>query len=126
LEKAYILVSNESANFKEQLRDVLGDGECISFVPKQGGVDFNDYEGIHKELLEVLREIKRDGYKDEDISVFISAGTSAVTLALTMFAVKEGRQVEYIKQSNKPEERDIVAINISFEDVYSFSPEERN
>ena len=115
LQKWFILVSDKSKDFIKHLQEITGEqGKVKHYV-----ADFNNYESISFQLLRILREIKKEGYNDEDISVYISGGTSAVTLALTLFAVKDGRQVEYIRQDNE----DIVAINIGLEDLYSFNPE---
>lgn len=125
LEKWYILISKEVYELKDKFIEILGEEakEIVHFKPEWEGIDFNNYEEIAKVLKEILKEIKRSGYDDEDISVYISSGTSAVTLALTLFAVKDGRQVEYLKQSEN--DKKIISINISFEDLYSFSPEAR-
>jgi hypothetical protein len=124
LEEAYILVSDRSAKYKDDflniIKELFGDevASKIKFIPENGGISFDDYKIIHEELLCLAKKLKRK-YSDEDISVFISAGTSALTLALTLFAVKEGRQVEYTLQSSK--ELTIVKIDISPEDIFSLS-----
>ncbi len=119
IEILYVLISNESGRFKDKFKEIIDNKTPVQFSEK---VDFNDYDAIHIELLKILKDIRRNGYTDEDISVFISGGTSAVTLALTMFALKEGRQVEYVKQD---ESKDIVKIDIGLIDLYSFAPELR-
>ncbi|WP_147425004.1 hypothetical protein [Hydrogenivirga caldilitoris] len=125
LEKWYILISKEVYKSKDKFIEILGEEakEIVHFKPESEGIDFNNYEEIVGVLTEILKEIKRSGYDDEDISVYISGGTSAITLALTLFAVKDGRQVEYLTQSEN--DKKIISINISFEDLYSFSPEAR-
>jgi len=115
LEKWFILVSKKSQ--EEKFKEIVGEWEKI----KTYEADFDDYNDISSKLYKILKDIRREGYNDEDVSVYISGGTSAITLALTLFAVKDGRQVEYIRQDNG----EIEAIEISFEDLYSFSPEER-
>lgn len=105
-EKAY--KGKISENFKEKLR-------------KTKPLDFNNFEDIEDELLCNFKEIKREGYKDKDISVFISPGTSLVTLTLTLFAIKEGRQVEYTIQTES--KREIISVNVSIADLYNFYPE---
>ena len=117
IERLYVLVSKESSKYKDKFEEIIGSNEIIQFSKE---IDFNDYDAIHIELLSTLKDIRRKGYTDKDISVFISGGTSAVTLALTMFAVKEGRQVEYVKQDKS---KDIVKIDIGLRDLYSFAPE---
>ena len=114
LHKWFMLVSEKSQ--EEKFMEIVGEWEKIETYE----TNFDDYNDISSRLSKILKEIRRGGYSDDDISVYISGGTSAVTLALTLFAVKDGRQVEYIRQDT----REIVAINISFEDLYSFSPEE--
>ena len=132
LEKAYILLSTESSKNKEEFLNALKVldrvnnlrlSDKIEFRPKDGGISFNDYGEIYNELLSILREIKRNGYRDDDISVYISGGTSAITLALTIFAVKEGRQVEYLIQDEK--EKKIVKIDIGPQDIFSLTGEGR-
>ena len=119
IEVLYIIISDKSGRYKCNFKKIIGDKTPVQFSKE---IDFNNYDAIHIELLSILKDIKRKGYTDEDISVFISGGTSAVTLALTMFAVKEGRQVEYVKQD---ESKDIVKIDIGLRDLYSFAPELR-
>ncbi len=116
LHKWFILVSNESKDYINNLKEITEEEKIEALE-----ADFNNYDSISSKLLYILREIKKKGYSDNDISVYISGGTSAVTLALTLFAVKDGRQVEYVRQDSM----DITAINISFEDLHSFSPEGR-
>ena len=115
LHKWFMLVSERSQ--VEKFKEIVGEWEKI----KTYEADFDDYNDISSKLYKILKDIRREGYDDEDVSVYISGGTSAITLALTLFAVKDGRQVEYIRQDNG----EIEAINVSFEDLYSFSPEER-
>ncbi len=115
LHRWFMLVSKESQ--EEKFKEIIGEQEKIETYE----ANFDNYNDISSKLFRILKEIRSEGYSDDDISVYISGGTSAVTLALTLFAVKDGRQVEYIRQDTK----EIVAINISFEDLYSFSPEER-
>ncbi len=130
LERAYILVSRESSRYRESFRElvrgILGKGIAnrIEFVPPEG-LSFDDYTEIHGELVKLSRRVRRDGYGDEDISVYISGGTSAVTLALTLFAVKEGRQVEYLSQTNPPEGMRIEKIDVGPEDIFALHPEMR-
>ncbi len=127
LKRIYLLVSYESHHLREDMERILNEYSRAtgnSFEVKfSDPVDFNSYDDIHSELRKMIKEIKRDGYTDMDISVYISGGTSAVTLALTLLAVKEGRQVEYLFQTRNPEEAHIVSINISLEDIFSFAPE---
>ena len=126
LEKVFLLVSEESNKHRNELEDILeiykkvtGTDFVIDFI---GPVSFNDYEDIHHELRKVIKKIKSYGYDDRDISVYISPGTAAVTLALTLLAVKEGRQVEYLEQGG---DYRILGINVSIEDIFSLAPELR-
>ncbi|RUM28853.1 MAG: hypothetical protein DSY42_07620 [Aquifex sp.] len=126
LEHWYILVSNKSGEYKELFYEIVESfdkeiAEKIKFIPQYGEISFDNYDDIYEELRKILKEIRRNGFSDEDISVFISGGTSAVTLALTIFAIKEGRQVEYMSQESK----ELLKIDIGLEDLYSFAPELR-
>ncbi|SHK23824.1 hypothetical protein SAMN05444391_0397 [Thermocrinis minervae] len=131
LENWYLLVSNESRKqlclFKKFIRACFDNDatahrilKAIRVIPKEGGLDFNDFETIRDELLYVLKEIKRMGYDDEDVSVFISPGTSAVTIAFTLFAVREGVQVEYKPQGKGDK---ITAINVGPRDLFALNSE---
>ncbi len=126
LERWYVFVSDKSSGYRDKLLELLEVRDKnlkskVVFVPEGGWVDFDDYADIHSRLIKVFRELRNKGYGDDDVSVFISGGTSAMTLAFTIFAIKEGRQVEYVKQGSS----EICKIDISFEDIYSFAPEER-
>jgi len=127
LKKIYLLTSEESHRNRDIMEKILNEYKRTtgnSFeVNFSDPIDFNSYDEIHSELIKMIKEIKRDGYTDIDISIYISGGTSAVTLALTLLAVKEGRQVEYLIQTKNPEDSHIISINISLEDIFSFAPE---
>lgn len=105
LEKVVFLVSKESGEenhwqeFKRILKftaDLYGLDIDKSNIDKVE-VDFNDHNSIMTALRQKLKEIKRE-YSDEDISVNISGGTSAVTMCLTIFALEDKRQIEYFTQ----------------------------
>lgn len=121
LEKVYLLVSEKSGEkehfnlFLECLKAVDID---ISKIEKSKPVDFDDTDKIFDELSEILKKIKRKQYKDKDISVNISGGTSALTLCLTLFALEEDRQIEYFTQYEKPAK--LKRFNISKEDAILF------
>ncbi|MCX7738680.1 MAG: hypothetical protein N2Z80_04625 [Hydrogenothermaceae bacterium] len=50
------------------------------YIKKSAEIDFNNHVEVMEELKKILREIKREGYEDTDISVNISDRTSAVTM----------------------------------------------
>lgn len=136
VEKIFILKSEESNKDFGDFKELLNEFEKVykenNFPSLEGKIeevepiDFNCFEDISDKLSNILKNIKKKGYKDEDISVFISPGTSLVTLVLTLFAIKEGRQVEYNKQHGKKDEAiGIIAVNVSIRDLYDFYPELR-
>ncbi|MDQ7083108.1 MAG: hypothetical protein Q9N34_09330 [Aquificota bacterium] len=129
LEKVYLLVSHQSVKDKQKLLRILDEYKRITGedfeVSFSEPVDFNSYEDIHFQLKKNIKEVKRNGYRDTDISIYISGGTSAVTLALTLLAVKEGRQVEYLPQLQGPGNAEIVSINVGMKDIFAFAPELR-
>ncbi len=60
----------------------------------KGPVDFDSFQDIKQNLLKILEEIhstRGRRYRDEEIIVNISGGTSAVTLALTLKVAKKRR-----------------------------------
>ncbi len=127
LERVYILISPQSGERKGEFKKILDKyqnktGSKFEIIFSKE-VSFDNYEEIHCELRRIIKEIKRDGYRDEDISIYISGGTSAVTLALTLLAVKEGRQVEYMEQTSV--DAKILSINVNIEDLFSLAPELR-
>ncbi len=104
LERIYVLVSNESRyeEFEEGVLYFLRSRGKKVKVERTRHLDFDDYSEILAALLNLIAKVKRDGYSDEDFSFNISGGTSAVTAALIIAAIKEGRQVEYITQTGGP------------------------
>lgn len=122
LEKVIFLVSQDSGEenhwkkFIEILRyiskttpgaekiDYLITSNCIK---KSDKLDFDDHEEIMDFLKKEIKSLKREGFVDEDITVNISCGTSAITLCLTLFALEDNRQIEYFTQrteGTKPSE----------------------
>ncbi len=74
----------------------------------KGPVDFDSFRDIKQSLLKILEEIHSTHgrrYRDEEIIVNISGGTSAVTLALTLFALAKGRRIEYFEQGQVENDR---------------------
>ena len=117
LEKAIFLVSQQSNQQWDEfvkLVEILDKKENIKLrdkIQKTRALDFNDHEDIIDELRILLKSIMRHGYKDEDISVNISGGTSAVTLSLTLFALEENRQIEYFTQFDLPAKLKVFNVN---------------
>ena len=117
VEKVLILVSRDGSDehfdefvslFKNQTTN-----KNIEFI-KVGPLDFNDYQEILYNIKLALKKIFRMGYDDEDLSFMISGGTSAVTAALIISAVRDGRQVEYFTQDEKKE---LISIDVNILDV---------
>lgn len=109
LERIYVLVSDASRyeEFKEGVLSFLSTrGKEVKMESTQH-LDFDDYNEILTALLNLITKAKRDGYSDDDFSFNISGGTSAVTAALIIAAIKEGRQAEYVAQTNVPTLRGI-------------------
>jgi len=128
LERIYVITSRESSKcfhiFREGVRGYLNKVK----IEEIGPVDFNDYDEVLNRLLATLKVIRRDGYGDEDLTFNISGGTSAVTAALTVAAVREGHQAEYVEQKRKdPQDPPkLLRIDVRPGDVWramGFSPE---
>lgn len=126
LEEIYFLVSKETdkrwgsfieiieeidKEYKTNLKDILEKNKVREIDP-------DDHENIIKNLREVLKDIKRKGYTDRDISVNISGGTSAITMCLTIFALEDERQIEYFSQLEKPTK--LKRFNLSKDDAIAF------
>ncbi len=80
-----------------------------------GPADFNNYQEILDCIKNALKKIFHEGYTDRDISFMISPGTSAVTAALIISAVRDGRQVEYFTQV--PDKSEHISIDVNILDV---------
>ncbi len=80
-------------------------------------VDFNDYHAISQELECLLNKALRN-HDEGDIAFNISPGTSAVTSAMILAALKEARQIEYITQFTDPVE--LKAFDITEEEILRF------
>lgn len=124
LKMAYFLVSKESDAdwelFQEFLKD-MGDKHgtnLTSIVNKSKPVDFNNQREVMDELKTILRQIKRNEYRDDQISINISGGTSAVTLCLTILGIEDERQIEYFTQER--EKSKLVRFDLSKDDAIAF------
>ncbi|NPB03725.1 MAG: hypothetical protein GXO39_04850 [Thermotogae bacterium] len=102
LERIYVLVSPKSGmKYGEFEKGILffleSRGKEVKMESSQP-LDFNNYGEILTALSHLIAKAKMEGYSDDDFSFNISGGTSAVTAALIIAAIKEGRQVEYVTQ----------------------------
>ncbi len=127
LEKVIVLVSSETDkefnNFKaiwEEFQKYYNTNK-IKLI-KSNPVNFNSLQDCLHELHRLLRVEVFPKYKDEDISMNISSGTAIVSAAMIIASVKEGRQVEYIEQTNT-EKSKLLSVNVSVQDIYYFYPE---
>jgi len=116
LEYLIVLVSKESSKNAELFKD-LSNYLVKCNIEITNPVDFDDYNEILEEIEYQIKRINAKGYSDDDITIFISSGTSAVTAALVMAAVREGRQVVYYQQK---EPYSLKAFNISIDDLKRF------
>ena len=111
-----VLVSEESSKNAELFKDLSNClVECDTEITNT--VDFDNYNEILEEIEYRIKRVNAKGYSDDDITIFISSGTSAVTAALVMAAVREGRQVVYYQQK---EPYNLKAFNISIDDLKRF------
>ncbi|MGC9007445.1 MAG: hypothetical protein ACP5JX_07745, partial [Sulfurihydrogenibium sp.] len=99
LEKLYVLLSKQVAGyqqrFEEKILNPLGLKVNIEYIKD---VDVNDEINILKKLNEIVIDINKSGYKEEDISIYISSGTSLVTSILTLYGINDDIQIEYLTQ----------------------------
>ena len=126
LERVYLITSDKSSpyfnEFAKGVREFFkASGRKGIEVEEVGPLDFDDYLQILRRLDETLMRINRLGYRDTDISFNISGGTSAVTAAIIIAAVKEGRQIEYLEQSTGSR---LLQIDVSFLQVKAFLGED--
>ncbi len=126
LERVYLITSDKSSpyfdEFAKGVREFFkASGRKGIEVEEVGPLDFDDYLQILRRLDETLMRINRLGYRDTDISFNISGGTSAVTAAIIIAAVKEGRQIEYLEQSTGSR---LLRIDVSFLQVKAFLGED--
>ena len=117
LEKAYLLVSDKLAicnskndekiselnknilnALKTKIETCVGK-ELVEFVEKEKGLDFEDFHSLREKFLSLLKEIQKN-YDSSDITVDISGGTSVVSAALILIAIKGNIQAQYISQSD--------------------------
>lgn len=123
LKKVYILISPESATQKDEFLECL-DIVLPNFRNKiefTNPIDFNNFKEIKEKLRLISDDIKENGYKDEDIVVNISSGTSAITLGLTLFALERGRMITYFEQNfsnNQPAK--LLEFDVNKEDAIEF------
>ncbi len=118
VEKVLILVSKNGSDryYKDFVCTLKGaiprkDSPTFQMI---GPADFNNYQEILDCIKNALKKIFQEGYTDRDISFMISPGTSAVTAALIISAVRDGRQVEYFTQDEKKE---LISIDVNILDV---------
>ncbi len=139
LEKVILLVSEETSSKQEaeskvktynfndfklvcrefcKLYGVKANIEIVESRP----VNFNSIQDCLSELHRLLRVEVFPRYKDEDISMNISSGTAIVSAAMVIASVKEGRQIEYIEQT-EGKKSELLGMNVSVQDIYTFYPE---
>lgn len=108
LEKAYLIVPKTLSSLdilnqkilhalKEKIEECIG-REVVEFVEEKG-LDFEDYHTLREKVLELLQKIQKS-YSTADITVDISGGTSVVSAALILVAIKGQIQAQYISQSD--------------------------
>jgi len=118
LEHIYALCSKEVADGKEKFKNMVSE-ICqkkvdINFIE----ADYNDWSNLKKVLIDIDKKLKEDNIKDEDISIYVSSGTSAVTVYLTLFGLENARQLEYTKQQDN--DNRILKIVILKHDILRF------
>ncbi len=122
LRKVFLFISDKSKSdyenlFGKILKEFKKKYRSDFEVEPIGHLDFNDYNKI---LSEVYKLFIKYNIKDNEISINISPGTSAVSVAFCIAAVRGGRQVEYIRQDNK----ELVGIDVNERQVARFIGEE--
>ncbi|MGB9767207.1 MAG: hypothetical protein ACPLXN_07020, partial [Sulfurihydrogenibium sp.] len=120
LEKLYVLLSKQVAEyqqcFEEKILNPLGLKVNIEYIKD---VDVNDEIDILKKLNEIVIDINKSGYKEEDVSIYISSGTSLVTSILTLYGINDDIQIEYLTQGENSK-KEIKALNIKKTDLLPF------
>ncbi len=119
-QKCYFLVSKESLSQFEEFKKLAGliiGSEKVDNIIEAVETDFNDDDNIMDSLHNILKRIAKMGFENEDISVNISGGTSAVTACLTIFALEDKRQIEYFAQTDQAKHK---ALDISREHAIRF------
>jgi len=112
LEVAYVLISEETEKYKTEFEKFFTEFKSkIKYIEK---VNMNDESSIVNALINVVRDIKNNKYEEQDISVYLSGGTSLVTTILSLFGVNDDIQVEYILQTsgNENEKPEIKTIDL--------------
>ncbi|MGC9007446.1 MAG: hypothetical protein ACP5JX_07750, partial [Sulfurihydrogenibium sp.] len=120
LEKLYVLLSKQVADyqqcFEEKILNPLGLKVNIEYIKD---VDVNDEINILNKLNGIVFDINKSGYKEEDISIYISSGTSLVTSILTLYGINDDIQIEYLTQGENSK-KEIKALNIKKTDLLPF------
>ncbi|MDM7273834.1 hypothetical protein [Sulfurihydrogenibium azorense] len=112
LEVAYVLISEETEKYKTEFEKFFTEFKSkIKYIEK---VNMNDESSIVNALINVVRDIKNNKYEEQDISVYLSGGTSLVTTILSLFGVNDDIQVEYILQTsgNENEKPEIKTVDL--------------
>lgn len=103
LEVAYVLISEETEKYKTEFEKFFTEFKSkIKYIEK---VNMNDESSIVNVLINVVRDIKNNKYEEQDISVYLSGGTSLVTTILSLFGVNDDIQVEYTLQTSGNENK---------------------
>ncbi|WP_457600001.1 hypothetical protein [Hydrogenivirga sp.] len=92
-------------------------------IMKSNPINFNDLKECQYEIHRLLRSGGLSKYRDEDISMNITGGTAIVSAAMVIASVKEGRQIEYVEQTEGGRSR-LLGLDVSMQDIQLFSPEE--
>ncbi len=115
LEHVFFLTSKKSWDQRQEFEKLLDEALSLNIQDSsrpqlhfEDPVDFDSFIDVKQSLLEILgsiHSIRDRRYRDEEIIVNISGGTSAVTLALTLFALAKGRRIEYFEQGQVENDR---------------------
>ena len=124
LEEVYVLTSPQVEKHFEKFRDFLMRVPVIKERVEKGllklekvpVIDISDFSSV-KKTLEYLVPSKLSKYHDRDISFSLTGGTAISSAAMVLEAVHGDRQAEYIKQSENPDDRILVRIDVTEKDV---------
>ena len=103
LEKIIIACSEKSYGDKNKflkcVQNFLGK-KFVDIISVQDIKDFENAKNVYEFLERIYGQLKKDGFKEDDIVFDVTGGQKAVSIAGAMFAIPNDRHLQYVSTSD--------------------------
>ena len=103
LEKIIIACSEKSYGDKDKflkcVQNFFGN-KFVNIISVQYIKDFENAKNVYEFLERIYGELKKDGFKEDDIVFDVTGGQKAVSIAGAMFAIPNDRHLQYVSTSD--------------------------